>query len=65
MKKEVKEGSQKEMFLVCYVTDLPRVKEKRWWHSGILQECMVLQMYNHTKWQKDVYQDYHMQKFPK
>ena len=24
------------MFLLCYLTDLPRVKEKRWWHSGIL-----------------------------
>ncbi|XP_074634772.1 uncharacterized protein LOC141893261 isoform X3 [Acropora palmata] len=36
MKKEMKDGSQKEMFLLCYIIDLPRVKEKRWWHSGIL-----------------------------
>ena len=30
MKKQVKVGSQKEMFLHCCMTDLSRVKEKRW-----------------------------------
>ena len=30
MKKQVKVGSQKEMFLRCCMTDLSRVKEKRW-----------------------------------
>ena len=67
MKNEVKDGSQNEMFLLCYTTDLPRVKEKRWWHSGILQECMLLQMYNYyTQWQENyLYQDQHMQKLPK
>ena len=30
MKNKVKVGNQKEMFLLCCVADLPRVKEKRW-----------------------------------
>ena len=63
-KKEVKVGSQKEMFLLCCETDLPRVKEKRWWQCGILQQCIVWQMYNHTKWRK-IHWDHYMQNFAK
>ena len=49
MKKEMKDGSQKEMFLLCYIIDLPRVKEKRWWHSGILYGFTNVQSYQVTK----------------
>ena len=37
------------MFLLCYITDLPRVKEKRWWHSGILYGVTNVQSYQVTK----------------
>ena len=36
------------MFRLCYITDLPRVKEKRWWHSGILYGVTNVQSYQVT-----------------
>ena len=34
-------------------------------HGDIVGFCLVLKIENHTKWQKNLYQDHHMQKFPK